>query len=363
MKKTDVAQPVAMSSAFAEGVYSTTSTNDFEIPAATSTTADDSCVLDNGFLPITSTALDNGGKAPERKNFNGMFYLSTDQRFYLQNGGIITYNPDVATAIGGYPQGAILDYLDGTNYRKVISLIDDNQNNFVSDPTLIDNVNWSYLNIGNYVSKSGDTMTGALTITTNDNRQLNLMNSNIAQGSLPESGTSQYEYLTFVDNNSSQLGAVYYRLTSDGDVSVRLGCSNLDKSDTGYVGLGYNNAGVNYFTFPKCSEIPTTTSTALSGRISAVIRNYRNGTSGYVQFSDGLIIQWGQSTTAAQEAQISLLRNFTTTQYFVALQLVNQRNGSQQNISPYNKSTSSFYRTCNGGSEYNNPIAWIAIGY
>ena len=143
MKKTDVTQPVAMATPFAEGVYSATSTENFEIPAATSTTADDSCVIDDGFLPITSTALDDGGKAPERKNFNGMFYLSTDQRFFLQNGGFITYNPDVATAIGGYPQDAILDFIDSNgNYKKVRSLIDDNTNNFVADETLIDGINW-----------------------------------------------------------------------------------------------------------------------------------------------------------------------------------------------------------------------------
>lgn len=149
MKKTDVTQPVAMATPFAEGVYSATSTEDFEIPAATSSTADDSCVMDNGFLPITSTALDDGGKAPERKNFNGMFYLSTDQRFFLQNGGFITYNPDVATAIGGYPQDAILDFIDSNgNYKKVRSLIDDNSNNFVADETLIDGTNWEEIQMG-----------------------------------------------------------------------------------------------------------------------------------------------------------------------------------------------------------------------
>ena len=149
MKKTDVTQPVAMASAFAQDVYSATSTNDFEIPAATSSSADDTCVLDDGFLPITSTALDDGGMAPERKNFNGMFYLSTDQRFYLQNGGFITYNPAVATAIGGYPQDAILGYIDsfGT-YKLVRSLIDDNTNNFVLNETLIDGTHWEEIQIG-----------------------------------------------------------------------------------------------------------------------------------------------------------------------------------------------------------------------
>lgn len=167
MKKTDVTQPVAMATPFAEGVYSTTSTDDFEIPAATSTTADDSCVMDDGFLPITSTALDDGGKAPERKNFNGMFYLSTDQRFFLQNGGFITYNPDVATAIGGYPQDAILDFIDSNgNYKKVRSLIDDNSNNFVADETLIDGTNWEEISMGGGSSRNiGEIVASSLPLT------------------------------------------------------------------------------------------------------------------------------------------------------------------------------------------------------
>lgn len=149
MKKIDVTQPYAMSSPFADGVYSSVSTSDFEIPADTSTAPDDTCVIDDGFLPITSTDLDDGGIAPERKNFNGMFYLSTDQRFYLQNGGFITYNSNVATAIGGYPQDAVLGYIDGQGtYKLVRSLIDDNTNDFTQDETLIDGEHWEEIPMG-----------------------------------------------------------------------------------------------------------------------------------------------------------------------------------------------------------------------
>lgn len=149
MKKIDVTQPYAMSSPFADGVYSSVSTSDFEIPADTSTAPDDTCVIDDGFLPITSTDLDDGGIAPERKNFNGMFYLSTDQRFFLQNGGFITYNSNVATAIGGYPQDAILSFINSQGtYKLVKSLIDDNTNDFTQDETLIDGEHWEEIEMG-----------------------------------------------------------------------------------------------------------------------------------------------------------------------------------------------------------------------
>lgn len=115
------------------------------IPSQNATGTDTSSI-NLGFLPITSEPLDDGGIAPERIDFNGMFYLSTDQRAYLQNGGYITYDPDVATVIGGYPQGAILNYLDSSgNFSQVRSLVDNNQYNFITTPSYINGVYWQYV--------------------------------------------------------------------------------------------------------------------------------------------------------------------------------------------------------------------------
>lgn len=154
MKKADMKQPVAMATAFANDVYTSSGSNDFEIPAFTSATDDDSCVIDDGFLPITSIALDNGGKAPERKNFNGLFYLSTDLRNYLQNGGVITYSDEVAEAIGGYPKDAVLANIADDKLSCVISLIDDNNFNFVTNPEYIDDIHWKKIGFDNFLNKT-----------------------------------------------------------------------------------------------------------------------------------------------------------------------------------------------------------------
>lgn len=160
MKSTDIVQPQPMSSAFAEDIFSSSGSTDFAIPKATSTSATDTCVIDDGFLPITSEPLDDGGIAPERKNFNGLFYLSTDQRVFLQNGGIITFNADVSTAIGGYPQGAILGYVDAnSNFSFVKSLIDDNAYNFVTTPSYIDGEYWDYASLKINLSNMNPTQT------------------------------------------------------------------------------------------------------------------------------------------------------------------------------------------------------------
>ena len=148
MKNTDIVQPQAMPSVFAEDVFSASGSADFAIPDATSSSATDTCVMDDGFLPITSEPLDDGGIAPERKNFNGLFYLSTDQRVFLQNGGFITFNANVSSAIGGYPQGAILGNMDSNGmFSFVKSLIDNNTYNFVATPSYIDSEHWEYASI------------------------------------------------------------------------------------------------------------------------------------------------------------------------------------------------------------------------
>lgn len=146
MLSSELVTPQAMPSVFGEDIFSATSTTDFEIPDATSTSASDTCVMDNGFLPITSDPLppDGTGIAPARKNFNGLFYLSTDQRVFLQNGGYITYDDNVATAIGGYPAGAILNYYNNGAFSQVRSLVDNNQYNFVSNPSYIGTY-WQYV--------------------------------------------------------------------------------------------------------------------------------------------------------------------------------------------------------------------------
>ena len=110
----------------------------------------------------------NVGKKFLIGDFNLIGYLGTLQQYRRQMGGIRTYDPAFAQIIGGYPKGAQLEYLqvfDGATQvstrsegfrflqsydykiRKVLSLIDDNTNDFVADPACIDNVRWMYCDV------------------------------------------------------------------------------------------------------------------------------------------------------------------------------------------------------------------------
>lgn len=99
--------------------------------------------LTEGIPPVCSTPLGTGGLPVRRADFNNLGYLATSLNYFLQNGGSFTYDAAVATAIGGYPAGAILRYTDGNgNVSIVRSVINNNSYNFVTDPTKIDGAKW-----------------------------------------------------------------------------------------------------------------------------------------------------------------------------------------------------------------------------
>lgn len=147
MKSTDVIQPLPMRTPIAA------SGSRDNIPQAQADAQESwFCSIENGFPDITMQAQNLGGQPPRGQGVNGLFYLSSDQRVFLQDGGIITFNQAVSDEIGGYPAGAVLDYISENIIYKVRSLKDDNTGNFINNPALIDGVNWQILSPGGTLS-------------------------------------------------------------------------------------------------------------------------------------------------------------------------------------------------------------------
>ena len=140
MQSTDIIQPLPLISPIAtDGLKNS-------IPDAA--TGTNNASIEEGFPQITMQAPANGGLPPFGQDFNGLFYTVSSLNCFLQNGGYITFSQAVSDKIGGYPSGAILDYIDSTGaYSKVQSLIDNNTNNFVATPSFIDGVNWKQLEV------------------------------------------------------------------------------------------------------------------------------------------------------------------------------------------------------------------------
>lgn len=111
--------------------------------------------MELGFPSVTMQPIDQGGTPPDGKDFNGILNLVSQFYFQFQNGFHPTFDQAVSTAIGGYPEGAVLWYFPAgaTKMLPVMSLIGNNTYDFVTDPSLIDGVHWTVAWSSNYLGE------------------------------------------------------------------------------------------------------------------------------------------------------------------------------------------------------------------
>lgn len=96
----------------------------------------------DGFPSEYSAPHSQGGKYVTRGEFNAIGNLATRNDFYKACGGLNTFNAALASKIGGYPKGAVLQLLDNNVLKYVISLVDNNTVNF--NTSGVDGVNWMF---------------------------------------------------------------------------------------------------------------------------------------------------------------------------------------------------------------------------
>ncbi|MCD8179777.1 MAG: hypothetical protein LUE98_21205 [Tannerellaceae bacterium] len=334
MKSTDIIQPTAIS----QPIANTGTRNTISQTATGSGYAS----VAEGFPDITMIAPADGGLPPRGEDCNGLFYLSTDQKVYLQNGGYITFNEEVSELIGGYPQGAILDYYNSdTNvWAKVISLVDDNTNNFVDDPSLIDGTNWKYANIAttswgaitgnienqtdlqealtdikdNYLPLSGGTLTGAVVsdMPLDDavsayNANFVIVNPNYTVTSTVDGTEHQGGALSIVDTDGERLVQFRaYQSASAGHCASIENWATIDgTSYASFLRTYINDDGTSYVC---CPTYTTYTDSSTKICTTAFLKNVLKGSGyglmtyskannlGYMKFANGLILQWGTSS-------------------------------------------------------------------
>ena len=99
----------------------------------------------DGFPSVYSAPHSGGGKYITRGEINAIGNLASQNQFYFLAGGINTFDATFATSIGGYPEGAVLKYLNNGYLYDVISLTDNNTVDFTAQG--VDGVNWAYLSV------------------------------------------------------------------------------------------------------------------------------------------------------------------------------------------------------------------------
>lgn len=177
--------------------------------------------VSEGFPAITQKPKDDGGIPPAGGDLNGMLNLLSQFYYYFQNGGMNTYNPDVAEAIGGYPQNAVLWYTSSGVKTQVISNIPNNKNNYMTDPSLIGDGTkpWSYAD-----AKLNNMPIGA--IVTSDaplgNAGLEPLNStSFTRGKLLSNVDKNYpDFWTFCVNNYNNRVSRYRHTQTEYDTEI-----------------------------------------------------------------------------------------------------------------------------------------------
>lgn len=353
MKSTEIIQPTPISAPIAhEGLK-------FNIPE--NATGSELASIAEGFPEITMKALDNGGLPPRGQDCNGMFYLSTDQKVYLQNGGLITFDPSVAETIGGYPKGAILDYINESGmYGKVRSLIEDNLNNFVSNPDLIDNTNWEYVEFNSnalgYLPLTGGTLTGDLIF---DQPDWSTILINAAKPS-PTGTANVYKNLRFQDKETGEsIGGIQLRRCPNGEEGVGLLVKHTNSDTYSRIDLLAKPDGT-VTTYAPASDAANSIVTTQSIRKTA---------NGYVKLGNGMILQWGRSanfTKAGQTQTITLPTAFNNTNYRVICSWFGETNVDDNPITKsFTTTTFQIHASTIGSNDGTWALGatWFAIGF
>lgn len=101
--------------------------NPIEITRQPDQDAQDATVND-GFPPVTMQRKEVGGLPPKGTDFNGIFYVLSENMVHRLKGEQIEFDPDYATKIGGYPLNSRLSLTNGSIVRSTISNNSNNPN-------------------------------------------------------------------------------------------------------------------------------------------------------------------------------------------------------------------------------------------
>lgn len=137
MTSSEMPTRIAMPQPFASGASATRATIE-------SVSGDNLNYVD-GFPYKYSLPASEGGKYVSRGEMNAIGNMASNDLHYFKCGGLNTFDAAFCAAVGGYPKGAVLDYIVGYKLHKVVSLIDNNTVDYTSAG--IDGTNWQWLNI------------------------------------------------------------------------------------------------------------------------------------------------------------------------------------------------------------------------
>ena len=165
------------------------------------------------------------------------------------------------------------------------------------------------------VNKAGDVMTGNLVVAGQSSPSVAVRCDSVERGVAVSTSAGTQKFV-FTDKNSEWIGSAGIEKYTDGRNTIKLQVFSADGTSAPAVRVNAyadNRIGC---TFPMCTTMPSTTSSARSDLVAVVTQNYRSGNSWYRVWSDGWKEQGGRGTGVAT---ISLLKAFSNTNYTIQI--------------------------------------------
>lgn len=212
-----------------------------------------------GFPAITSEPFSNGGVAPKRADFNGIFNALSAATVWNQQGGVYAYDNTTDYEVGNLVEDS------GDIYQCMVA---NGPNSSIQSPS--DQTVWSKLMnvtdvnsvLSSYLPLAGGTMTGSIVSTT----LYNLRNAD---------NTTQMTILGGSDGGATS--------------GAKLILSGADHANAGDFNLQAGNANG----YKQLIGKPDGTLT-WDGKDVCVVDSVDNSTDGYIRFTNGLQLVWGR---------------------------------------------------------------------
>lgn len=246
------------------------------------------------------------------------------------------------------------------------------KNTFTSETILNKTTINNELTANNKTNLNGETyLNNNIHIVHTNDVPVQIHSNNIDTQNLP-TNTNEYCETRFLDKNGVKYGSLHSSATKDG-VYMGLQTSRMINGTMKYCSVEprINSDGYSYVNVPTPQSGDISNAAVNTSFLNSILGNLSNymfseQKNNYVKFKNGLIIQWGETSSTNP---VNLPIPFKNTNYIVlasSTSVGNQGNGWTQIET---RTTTSFklrfqnYENSHYSSSYTRPCVWLAVGY
>lgn len=209
----------------------------------------------------------------------------------------------------------------------------------------------------NKLNRTGDTMTGQLTVMQNGNATIATKCSDLAYTDTPTTSAG-FGQFAVCDKNGDWIALYGAEMYNNGRNLAKMQVRAKDGTHA-RIQIWADGNNQFYCDFPKCTTKATTTSSAKNGLVAVVVENYVNGTSWRRVWSDGWKEQGGFLN---KDGTITFTKAFSNTNYNLTFGGFNNTGANNEGIPRCIKKTTTAFAYSSANYAH-CPVDWYACGY